>query len=75
MSPQVAAPERTRALLLKLDEVAARLACSRRYVDELIRKRRLHAVRLGASNKTIRVREFDLMAFCNALPAAHAGAA
>lgn len=67
MVPQAEAEGRGRAQLLKLDEVAARLRVSRRYVDELVRTGRLRAVRI--SRRVIRVREFDLVAFCSGLPA------
>lgn len=73
MNTQGNAAERSRGYLLTLKEVAERLACSRRYVDELVKERRLRAVRI--SPKVIRVSEFDLLAFCCALPVYASGAA
>lgn len=70
------AGDRTAARLLKLGEAATWLSCSRRYLDELIKKRRLPAVRLDPdSPKTARVRVDDLRAFCTSLPTHTVGAA
>lgn len=75
MSPQEVAADRSTAHLLKLGEVAERLAVSRRYLDELIHRGRLRAVQVGPGPKMVRVREWDLVTFCDRLPAIHQGAA
>lgn len=62
--------------LLKLQDAANWLSCSRRYLDELIRAGRLRAVRLDpGSAKTARVSTADLVAFCTSLTAHTVGAA
>ena len=70
------AAARTSPRLLRMVEAAEWLACSRRYLDELVRKGRLRAVRLDPkSPKTARVSTSDLDAFMSGLPAHQVGAA
>jgi excisionase family DNA binding protein len=62
-------PEPSDTLLLNYDEVAEHLRVSRRYVEQMVARGDLIAVRIGGN---VRVRRFDLETYIDKLPFAHA---
>ncbi|HWU23904.1 MAG TPA: helix-turn-helix domain-containing protein [Nocardioides sp.] len=58
----------TESLLLTYDEVADQLRVSRRYVEQLVARHDLPAVRIGGN---VRVRRGDLEAYVADLPQAY----
>lgn len=76
MIAQEAASRSATARLLKLNEAATWLSCSRRYLDDLVRRGRLQAVRLDPeSPKTARIRSDELERFMSGLSKHTVGAA
>lgn len=63
MSPRM--DDTNETLLLNLDEVAAHLRVSRRYVEQMAARGDLPIVRIGGN---VRVRRADLVAWVKALP-------
>lgn len=56
------------SLLLTYDEVAGHLRVSRRYVEQMVARHELPAVRIGGN---VRVRRADLADYVTALPMAY----
>lgn len=76
MTLQMPAQPSATPRLLRLDEAAQTLAVSRRYLNELLTRGRLRAVRIDPmSPKTARIRSDDLDRFMNGLPSHAVGAA
>lgn len=59
--------------LLTLEDVATRLVASRRWVEDLIKRGRLSAVRMGP--KMVRVRASDFTRYVDGLPPVRGSAA